>query len=702
MDQQTLVGIGILVLLLASAGGGGGDVTELIDEDDPALTGGLDQFEQAAVDYERDVHGPDSDNFDQYLGSVATRVHDWTAEFSGFKGNDPSGRLTQRIFAEMTDLHQELKKWFAEKLSRWNTWWRRKWEDPHPKAAYLFDRYGQIVKQLDFLLSLEVDDDPEEDTTMGAPQQIQLNQFNQHIAGSTYIFPTNNLTDARVNNDFRHHDLRTMNFSEDSYFDDRKYDSKHSTLNWGAGKMSVDCDNAVETTKRREKGKSIPDNAFVAHVEPLRMKPAREGTKVTATKARVKHQDLVNIDDPNREDHKFLRLTAKGEEKSGEAEPGINAIVEVDPEAPNLADVREQGVSIRTDADHFANAAVKVISTRKTIGPPPLVADPIPEKTPPSFVTIPDRTGAGIDLNRPTGVVVTTDNIHTSPPIASEDKPEFSAAQPKVGVDTKLQDYKDDLATKVRVFDRLEEQFKHASNRNKWRIYHKMEVAMNDIAGFTPPEISQRIQQMDSRFDKGFESMYHVNLKDLPVARQIQIYAKSTAYFKPWHTRTQHVFTTFNWVKSIKAGTIKMITAGGEEEEGVKTIGTIPPTGFTRTAEEAGLDDPQAGPADDPDEPDVDEPQAKKTKAVVPEYRTKVVDPRPRDFPDEPFGGPDPTGMGHNGWTYDKSSKLWMPGETVRNLPEHTGQKWNPHAKQWEQKTYLPASQVHGQSMYVQ
>ena len=142
-----------------------------------------------------------------------------------------------------------------------------------------------------------------------------------------------------------------------------------------------------------------------------------------------------------------------------------------------------------------------------------------------------------------------------------------------------------------------------------------------------------------------------------------------------------------------------MITAGGEEDPGVKTIGTIPPTGFTRTVDEAGLDDPRVSPTDDPD---VDEPQPKKTKAV-PEYRTQVVDPRPRDFPDDkPFGGPDPSGMGHEGWTYDKSSKSWIPGATVRNLPIHVGQDWNVAAKKWEQKTYLPASQVHGQPVFTQ
>ena len=250
MDQQTLIGIGILGLLLAS-GGAGGDPTELIDEGDPALTG-MDQFEIAAAEYEYDAHGPDAEEFDRYLGAAATRVSDWTDSFK-----DPdmhSYRLTQRIFDELTDLHQELKRWFAEKLSRWNTWFRKRHYDPHPRSAEFFGRFQHIVKQIEVLLSYDIEP-TEEDVSMISQAQ-EINVFNQHIGGDTYNFQTNHMNENhQVNNDFKHHDQRTLNQKSDSYYDDRRYQSAHKTMNWGSGpggtggQVSMDLDHAVEATR---------------------------------------------------------------------------------------------------------------------------------------------------------------------------------------------------------------------------------------------------------------------------------------------------------------------------------------------------------------------------------------------------------------------------------------------------------------------
>ena len=674
MDQQTLIGIGILGLLLAS-GGGGGDPTELIDEDDPALTGGMDEFELAAVEYNFDVHGSAPDDFDQYLGSIATRVSDWTDEFRGFK-DAPSARLTQRIFDQMADLHQELKKWFAEQLSRWNTAWRRKWEDAHPRAGELFGRYGQIVKQLEVLMSFDVQSE-EADTTMGGtPQQINL--FNQHIGGDTYQFQTNHLTDARVNNDFKHHDQRTLNQEQHNAFDNRKFESTQ-TLNWGSGQIAMDTDNAVETAQKRgEATAAITDNAFVAATAPLRM---HSDSHVTPVHARRQKQDLIDLDHPNRQDHQYLRLvkTPVGDEKTSEAEQ-INAIVQPDPEAPNLADVKETGVSIRTDADHFANAAVKVISTRKTIADPTETAVALNPHTKPDFNTIAERTGSGIDLNRPTGIAVTADNTRTKPPTATEDIPNFSATQPKVGakggVGTTLVVYQGELANKVQVFDQIRQQYDSALKENKGRIFVSLKRAMEDVVSFTPPEIIQRIKTIDSRFDKGFESIYSTKLlrQSPDEAAKLQLYAKSTPYFAPWRTRVQYVWKNWEWIRNLQSdiGKTLAITAGGEAKR----------SGDPRTGAEAKLDDPELTPTDDPDVTGL--PPKKKQ---IMQYKTQVVDPRPRDFPDErgPFV-PDPEGMGFN------------PNTPARRK-DHL---WNPQTQMWEPKPYLPASQVHGQAVFTQ
>ena len=670
MDQEVLIGAGILALLVA-ASGGGGDPTGLIDEDDPSLDP-MDEFEAAAVDFDYESHSPEAKHYDRYLGATWTLVNDWTTHIEDPDLRSGRPRLTTEIFQRLVEKHQELKRWYGERLVPWDRAWRGKWTDPHPRQKDFFARYADLVKQIEKLLSYDVDKGMEMEEPMAESHFTTVHNFNQHFGGDTYSHTTNNLHENQsTNNDFYHHDQSTLHQTTNSYFDDRRYESTKAVHMYQGerSKVSMDCDNAVVSAQNRESGKSIADNAFVAHIEPLRMQPVSEGTNVTSTRARVKEQDHVNLDDPSRHDRKHLMITP-GDEKTEEAAPGINAIVDDDPQNPGEVSVEGLGVSIHTDADHFANAAVKVCQTRKTIEPTPINAVALDPHKPPDFQTIPDLTGAGIDLNRPTGVMVTTTSMTTSPPIKTDDRPDFSASQPQSGATAggtgmQLEIYNSEMAMKVSKFTNLNEQFKIASGKergkggpsNKHRIFVAMEKQMNIISNFTPNEIKDAIEKIDRRFTNGFGSIYSLNLKDTQAASRIQAYAQSTPYFATWYRQVQTAYDTYKYVKAL--GTRKTIKQAGAEAE--KTIGEIPPTGFTRTAEEAELDDPEDIP---PDMPDVDEPGAKKGKK--------------ESFEKElPFG------------------------ETPEiNDPRYQRGSSAPRAE--PRKSWLPASEVHGQPVFSQ
>ena len=100
---------------------------------------------------------------------------------------------------------------------------------------------------------------------------------------------------------------------------------------------------------------------------------------------------------------------------------------------PKTEDARDKsGHAIHTPAENFANVAVKVISTRKTLQDKPhnVTSRALVPTKPPDFYQIPDRTGSGISLNAPTLVEATFQGqLANSRPLAIKDQPDFSSSR---------------------------------------------------------------------------------------------------------------------------------------------------------------------------------------------------------------------------------------------------------------------------------